>query len=64
MEEQIKDLPCRVDNICDDNNVSDILNINSLINAASDSEQFYFSKSDVDSIINCFYINVLTRADM
>jgi len=51
----IKDQPCRVDSIYNDNK-SDILEMNSLINATSDGKQFCFSKS------NCYKLKTRVKS--
>ena len=59
----IKNLSYKVNDIYN-NNKNDVLEMNSLIDAISDSEQFCFSRSDIDSIMNSFGQNPLIRVDI
>ena len=53
-----------MDSISNDNNVSSVLYLNSLINAISNCKKFYLSSGDIDSMIDCFGINIVARANM
>ena len=53
-----------MDSISNDNNMSSVLYLNNLINAISNCKKFYLSSSDIDSIIDCFGINIVARIDM
>ena len=54
MERQIKDLSYSVNSISNNNNILNIQDLNSLINSASNQEQFYLSESDTNFIIDYF----------
>jgi len=54
VERQIKYLPYSMNGISDDNNILDIWDLNSLINSASNQEQFCLSGSDISCIMDCF----------
>ena len=54
VERQIKDLSYSVNSISNDNNILNIQDLNSLINSASNQEQFYLSESDTNCIIDYF----------
>ena len=53
-----------MNSISDNNNVSGIFDLNSLINTISNCEQFHFSKSNIDSMMNFFGINIITIVDI
>ena len=53
-----------MNNISNNNNMSGILYLNSLINATSDCKQFYFSSSNINSIMNFFGMNIAARMDV
>lgn len=53
-----------MDSISNNDNMSNILDLNNSINITSNCKQFHFSRSDIDSIINCFGMNTMTRADI
>jgi len=54
VERQIKDLPCSINSISDDNNTFDIQDLNSLINSTFNQKQFYLSGSDISCMMDCF----------
>jgi len=64
MGQWIEYLPYSMDSISNDNNVSSVLYLNSLINAISNCKKFYLSSGDIDSMIDCFGINIVARANM
>ena len=53
-----------MNSISNNNNMSVILYFNSLINATSDCKQFCFSSSNINSIMNCFGMNIAARVDV
>ena len=53
-----------MNSIGDDDNVGCVNYLNCLVNTASDSEQFHFSRSDVDSMMNSFGWNIVIKAYM
>ena len=53
-----------MNSISNNNNMSGILYLNSLINTISDCKQLCFSSSNINSIINCFGMNSAARVDI
>ena len=53
-----------MNSISNNNNMSGILYLNSLINTISDCKQLCFSSSNINSIMNCFGINIAARVDI
>jgi len=51
MKEEIKNSFCNINRICNNNDFRNFLNINGLVNAASDSKEFSFGRNDVSYII-------------
>jgi len=64
MGRQVKNTSCSWYNICDNNNLMNIWQLNSLIGFTSDRKEFYFSGGDIHSMMNCFGNHVLTLSDM
>jgi len=53
-----------MNSISNNNNMSGILYLNSLINTISDCKQLCFSSSNINSIMDCFGMNIAARVDI
>jgi len=51
MKGGIKDSFCGMNRICDDNDFRNFSNVNGLVNAASDGEEFSFGRGDVPCMV-------------
>ena len=57
---RIKDVLSCMNSICNNNDISDLWYLNSLVDTAYDNKEFNFSWNDIDSMINCLS-NIVKR---